>query len=369
MDLTGTGAVFNARVTQFIGSLAIRRMYIAKIVAEPDTFSGHMEFSARRMHSHRARPTTFGLEVKMKAIRIHEYGNADTLKLEEIPRLSIRDDQVLVRVRDASVNPIDWKIRQGYLKQVMPAAFPMTIGQDFAGEVAERGKAVDRFAVGDRVFGFAQGTYAEYASAPVSTVAAIPASMDFATAAALPTAGSTALQIIRDVIGAKPGITILIHGAAGGVGSYASQIAKNLGARVIGTAFGADIDYLKSLGVDEVIDYKRERFEDKASGVDAVVDLVGGETLKRSYSVVKKDGVIATTVEPIDKSAAERAGIRAVQVLMKRNAADLAELARLVEQGAVKPRLGQTMNLSQAREAQELSETGRTQGKLILKVA
>ena len=305
----------------------------------------------------------------MKAIRIHEYGDAGTLKLEEVPRLSIADDQILIRIRDAGVNPIDWKIRQGYMKQVRPAAFPMTIGQDFAGEVVERGKAVTQFADGDRVFGFAQGTYAEYAAAPASTIAAIPNSVDFVTAAALPTAGSTALQIIRDVVAARPGITILIHGAAGGVGAYASQIAKNLGARVIGTASGEDIEYLKSLGVDEVIDYKRERFEDKATGVDAVVDLVGGETLARSYSVVKRGGVLATTVQPIDESAAKRAGVRAVQVVMKRNPADLAELARLVQEGALNPRLSETMNLSQAKDAQELSETGRTHGKVILKVA
>ena len=305
----------------------------------------------------------------MKAIRIHEYGDAGTLKLEELPRLPITDDQVLVRIHDAGVNPIDWKIRQGYMKQVMPATFPMTIGQDFAGEVVEIGKNVTEFAAGDRVFGFAQGTYAEYAAAPVLTVARIPSSVDFATAAALPTAGSTALQIIRDVVAAKPGMTVLIHGAAGGVGSYASQIAKNLGARVLGTATGVDVEYLTSLGLAQVIDFKRERFEDKATGLDAVVDLVGGETLARSYGVFKKGGVLVTTVQPIDESAAKRGGIRAVHVIMRRNAADLAELARLVENGALKPRLFKTMDLSQAREAQELSEMGKTQGKVILKVA
>ena len=279
------------------------------------------------------------------------------------------DDQILVRIHDAGVNPIDWKIRQGYMRQVRPATFPITIGQDFAGEVVEVGKAVNQFAVGDNVFGFAQGTYAEYAAAPLCTVAAIPKSIDFATAAALPTAGLTALQIIRDIVAAKSWIRVLIHGAAGGVGSYASQIAKNLGARVIGTATGADIEYLQSLGVSEVIDYKRERFEDKAAEVDAVVDLVGGETLARSYAVVKKGGVLATTVQTVDESAAKRAGIRAVQVVMKRNAADLSELVRLVEKGALKPRLDKTMRLSEARQAQELSETGKTQGKVILKVA
>jgi NADPH:quinone reductase-like Zn-dependent oxidoreductase len=305
----------------------------------------------------------------MKAVRIYEYGDASTLKLEDMPHLSTANDQILVRVHDAGVNPIDWKIRQGYLKQVMPAHFPLTIGQDFAGEVAERGKAVSGFQVGDRVFGFAQGAYAEYATAPVSTVARIPDALDFVTAAALPTAGSTALQIIRDVVKARPGTTILIHGAAGGVGSFASQIAKNMGAHVVGTASGDDIDYLKSIGVSDVIDYKRERFEEKVSEADAVVDLVGGETLKRSYDVVKRGGTLATTVQPIDESAAKRAGIHAVHVVMRRNAADLAELAGLLERGAVTPRLGRTMALSQAREAQELSEQGRTHGKVILRVA
>src|SRR3954463_12176263 len=147
----------------------------------------------------------------MKAIRIHEYGDAGTLKLEEVPRLSIADDQILVRVHDAGVNPIDWKIREGYMKKVMPVDFPYTIGQDFAGEVGDRGKNAATFNVGDRVFGFAQGTYAEYVAASSSEVARIPDSVDYATAAALPTAGSTALQLVRDVAQAKPGITILIH--------------------------------------------------------------------------------------------------------------------------------------------------------------
>ena len=219
----------------------------------------------------------------MKAIRIHQFGDANTLQLEDAPNINIADDQLLVRVRAAGVNPIDWKIRQGYMKDIMHTNFPLTIGQDFAGEVVDKGKSVTQFAKGDRVFGFAQGTYAEFAAAPASMVAKIPDGVDFATAAALPTAGLTALQIIRDFVRAKPGMTILIHGAAGGVGSFASQIAKNSGARVIGTATGDDIQYLKSIGVDEVIDYKRERFEDKVHDVDAVVDLVGGDTLARSY--------------------------------------------------------------------------------------
>lgn len=305
----------------------------------------------------------------MKAIRIHEYGDAGTLRLEEVPGLSISADQLLVRVHDAGVNPIDWKIRQGYMKQVIQASFPLTIGQDFAGDVTDRGNVVQRFKNGDRVFGFAQGAYAEYVAAPESTVAAIPGSMDYATAAALPTAGLTALQAVRDVIHAQTGMTILIHGAAGGVGSYASQIAKTLGAKVIGTATGDDIRYLNSLGISDVIDYKRERFEDRVHDVDAVVDLVGGETLTRSYAVVKKGGTLVTTVGQIDESAAKRAEIRASHIVMKRNSADLVELASFVEKGVVKPRVAETMPLAEAKKAQELSASGGVHGKVILKVA
>ena len=162
---------------------------------------------------------------------------------------------------------------------------------------------------------------------------------------------------------------MLIHGAAGGVGSFASQIGKHLGARVIGTATGADIDYLKSLGITDVIDYQHEKFEDKVKQVDAVVDLVGGDTLRRSYGVVKRGGILATTVQPVDEGTAGQAGIHAVQVIMKRNAEDLSELAILVKQGAVKARLGLTMNLAEAKNAQELSQSGKTHGKVILKVA
>lgn len=306
----------------------------------------------------------------MKAVRIHEYGNADQLRIEETPNLSPKEDQVLVKVRAAGVNPIDWKIRAGYMKQRVPAQFPLTMGQDFAGEVVDRGKQASEFNIGQRVFGFAQGTYSEYAVAPISTTAAIPDSVSFEVAAALPTAGLTALQIIRDYVKAQPGMTVLIHGAAGGVGSFAVQIAKFRGAKVIGTATGPDdIQYLKSIGTDQIIDYKQEKFEDQVRNVDAVVDLVGGETQKKSLAVLKKGGVLVSTVQPPDESASKQAGIRGQLIVMQRNAPDLRELATLVAQGAVKPRLDRTLPFTQAREAQEISEQGKTSGKVILKVA
>jgi NADPH:quinone reductase-like Zn-dependent oxidoreductase len=306
----------------------------------------------------------------MKAIRIHEYGDANQLKLEVAPHLTIEDEQILVKVRDAGVNPVDWKIREGYLQPVMPASFPLTMGQDFSGEVVERGMRAQQFSIGQRVFGFAQGTYAEYVAAPAFTVAAMPDSVSFEIAAALPTAGSTALQIVRDVIRAHSGMNILIHGAAGGVGSFATQMAKHSGARVIATATGReDMDYLTSLRVDQLIDFRQEPFEEKVRGVDAVVDLVGGDTLARSYGVLRDGGVLATTVQPVAEQTARGTGVRAVHVVMKRNATDLTELAKLVYEGALKPRLSATMSLDEAKRAQELSQSGRSSGKLILRVA
>lgn len=306
----------------------------------------------------------------MKAVRIHEYGNADQLRVEETPDLTAGNDQVLVKVRAAGVNPIDWKIRAGYMKQRAPAQFPLTMGQDFAGEVVDRGEQVREYQAGQRVFGFAQGTYSEYAVAPISTIAAMPDSVSFEVAAALPTAGLTALQIIRDYVSAQDGMTILIHGAAGGVGSFATQIAKFRGAKVIGTATGSeDIAYLKSIGTDQIVDFKKERFEDTAHNVDAVVDLVGGETNKRSYAVLKKGGILVSTVQPPDEAAAKQAGVRSQLIVMQRNATDLRELATLVATGGVKPRLGRTLPFTQAKEAQEISEHGEANGKVILKVA
>jgi NADPH:quinone reductase-like Zn-dependent oxidoreductase len=305
----------------------------------------------------------------MKAVRIHEYGNASKLELEEAPNPPIAPGQMRVKVQDAGVNPIDWKIRAGYMKERMPAMFPLTMGQDFSGKVAELGKNVAGFKVGDRAFGFAKGSYAEYAVADASEVAKLPDSIDFPLAATLPTAGLTALQLVRDVIKANRDMVVLIHGAGGGVGSFAAQLARNFGARVIATASLEDTTYLRSIGVEHVIDYKRERFEQKLTPVDAVIDLVGGETLARSYLMVRKGGIIATTVQPVDQPLAKQAGIRAVQFLMKRRASDLADLAKFVDQGTVKPRLSRVLDLAHAKDAQLLNETGHSHGKFVLEIA
>ena len=302
----------------------------------------------------------------IKAVRIAQYGGSEQLRFEEAPLPEIGPGQVLAKVRYAGVNPVDWKIREGHRKQVSPASFPLTLGQDFAGEIVTDVES-GPFRTGERVFGFGEGTYAEFTAAPITLIAAIPEKIDFAVAAALPTPGVTALQAIRVYVQPKPGSRILIHGAAGSVGSLAIQIAKLWGAQVIGTASGDDVVYLRALGHVQVVDYKQERFE-TVGQVDAVLDLIGGETATRSFAVVKKGGVMVSTVGAANAELAAQAGIRAVNMVSKGNAADLSELAGLVERGEVKPRMGEVFRLEQAREAQDASQQGRAKGKILLKV-
>ena len=301
----------------------------------------------------------------MKAVRIAHYGGSEQLKYQEAPLPQVAPGQVLARVRYASVNPIDWKIREGFRSQV-PASFPLTLGQDFAGEIVTSDGS-GHFPAGERVFGFGEGTYAEFTAAAINYIAPLPEKIDFAVAAALPTSGLTALQAIRDYVQPKPGTRILIHGAAGGVGSFATQIAKRYGAQVIGTASGEDVVYLRSLGHVQVVDYKQERFE-SVGQVDAVLDLIGGETATRSLAIIKKGGVLVSTVGAANVELAAQAGIRAVNMVSKGNTADLSEVAALVERGDVKPRMGQVFPLEQAREAQDASQKGRAKGKILLKV-
>jgi NADPH:quinone reductase-like Zn-dependent oxidoreductase len=267
------------------------------------------------------------------------------------------------------VNPVDWKIREGYLEKVGPASFPLTMGQDFSGEVTEVGEGVPGFKKGDKVFGFAEGSYAEYALASPQGLAHIPEAVDFVDAASIPTAGLTAWQLVMDVAQLSENQTVLIHGAAGGVGSFAVQFAKRTGARVIATVSRDDFSYLEELGAEQLIDYKSERFEDKIENVDVVIDLVGGDTLKRSYGVVKKNGLIVTTVGPADETEAKKQGIRIVPFLMKRNPDELEKIGHLLDEGTIRPRIGKIMPLSKAREAEDLSQSGHPHGKLILRIA
>lgn len=304
----------------------------------------------------------------MHAIRIHRYGNADQMALETVTRPKPGKGQVLVRVHDAGVNPVDWKVREGHMQTARPISFPFTMGQDFSGEVVEADAEATGFAPGDSVLGFARGSYAEYALASAEGIAHKPHSVDFVAAASIPTAGLTAWQIVMDVASVGHGQTVLIHGAGGGVGSFAAQFAHMKQAHVIATASPEDFSYLRKLGVETLIDYKAERFEDKVKNVDVVIDLIGGETLARSYNVVKKGGLVVTTVGPVDEAEGRRRGIRVVQFVMKPDASELQQISQLVSRGSVKPRVSRVLSLDRAREAAELSEHGHPHGKVVLQI-
>jgi NADPH:quinone reductase-like Zn-dependent oxidoreductase len=304
----------------------------------------------------------------MKAVRIHSYGHSEKLRLEETPRPEIKSDEVLVKIRDAGVNPVDWQIREGYLKELMPSTLPLVVGQDVAGEIAEIGASVRDLKPGEEVFGFCRGSYAEYAAAQPRQLARKPHSVDFEAAASIPTAGLTAWQAIMEHARVSSGQRVLIHGAAGGVGTFAVQFARLQGARVAATASARDAAALKEMGVDPVIDYRTQRFEKRVRDADAVIDLVGGDTLARSYQVVKKGGVLVTTLGPIDEAKAKGHGIRAIAMRMRPDGAGLAEIARLIDAGKVKPRLDTVLALSEARKAQDLSQKGKAHGKIVLRV-
>jgi NADPH:quinone reductase-like Zn-dependent oxidoreductase len=299
----------------------------------------------------------------MKAVRIHAYGHSDQILVEDVSQPAPAPDEVLVRIRDAGVNPVDWKIREGFMANVAPRTFPFTLGQDLCGEILALGSEVEDVEAGDEVYGFANGAYAEYAVVTPDMVASKPTTIDDAIAATLPTPGLTALQLVRAVQPAR-GQTVLIHGAAGAVGSIATQLVLASGARVIGTSAGEDAAYLTSLGVAQVIDYKVQRFEDRVRDADTVIDLVGGDTFARSLGVLREGGFIITTVASTD--AAKSRPVRASRIVMKRDKADLEELARLVDRGALEPRPARVLPLAAAREAQELSQSGRSRDKIVL---
>ncbi|MGZ3704316.1 MAG: NADP-dependent oxidoreductase [Bdellovibrionota bacterium] len=304
----------------------------------------------------------------MRAIRIQTYGGAEQLRMDEVPRPEMGPDQVLVKIHDAGINPIDWKIREGVMKEMRPATFPLTMGQDFAGEIEELGSEVKNFNKGDRVFGFANGSYAEYAAVSARQIARIPERLSFAAAASIPTAALTAYQILTDVIMPAERDVVLIHGAAGGVGSFAVQIAAHMGANVVAVASVDDESYLKKIGATKVIDYHTQKFEESMRDVSAVIDLVGGDASERSYGILKKGGVLVSTVGAADAAKGKKLGIRAVSFVMKPDGAGLEALATLAEEGVLQPRLQEVLPLSEAGDAQERSKRGGAHGKVVLEV-
>ncbi len=309
----------------------------------------------------------------MKAVRIHTYGGPEVLVHEEVPRPQPQNGELLVRVKAAAVNPVDWKIREGYLKEMLPHSLPLTMGWDVSGVVEETGPGVIRFKIGDEIFSrpdlLRNGTYAEYVVIRETEVAFKPESVDHLHAAAIPLAGITAWKSLIEAAGIAPGQKVLIHGAAGGVGSYAVQLAKWRGAHVIATASIHNHDYLHGLGADEVVDYRSLRFEESVHDVDAVFDTIGGETQERSWRVLKKGGILVSIVAPPPEETAAAHGVRQAFVFIQPDAAVLAELAKLVDAGKLRTYVEKVLPLYEARQAQELSQEGHVRGKIVLKVA
>jgi NADPH:quinone reductase-like Zn-dependent oxidoreductase len=307
----------------------------------------------------------------MKAISYSGYGGPEVLEYGEVGDPKVGPDAVLVKVRAAAVNPVDWKAREGYLDPVLDAVFPVIPGWDVSGVVVQPGSAVTEFVTGDEVIGYvredflSRGTFAEYVAAPVRTLARKPRNLTYEEAAGLPLAGLTAYQVLTGALAVQEGDVVLVHAAAGGVGSIAVQLGRHLGARVIGTASERNHDFLRELGAEPITygDGLAERVRALApEGVDAVFDTVGGEALKVSADLLAPGGRLASIA---DASVVDLGGH---YVFVRPDAADLARLAGLAEQDVVTVHVDETFPLERAADAQRLSAEGRTRGKIVVTV-
>jgi NADPH:quinone reductase-like Zn-dependent oxidoreductase len=307
----------------------------------------------------------------MKAVVIHEYGGPEVLKLEDVPRPEPKENEVLVRVIAAGVNPVDVLIRSGKYAKFFGTTLPLIPGYDIAGIVEKAGAKITKLKVGDGVYGYLLwgGGYAEYAVATEGEATAKPKSLTYVETGGVPLVALTAWQALVDVAKLSADQTVLIHGGSGGVGSMAIQIAKARGAHVIATASTPNQDLLKQLGADVAIDYTKTKFEDVAKDVDVVLDSVGKDTLARSYGVVKKGGFIATLVAAPDQAELNKHEIRGAAISVRPNADELAEIMKLIEAKNIKPVVSQVLPLTEAVKAQEQAATHHTRGKIVLKIA
>jgi alcohol dehydrogenase len=307
----------------------------------------------------------------MKAAQISSYGGPEVMRtVNSATKPTAGPGEVLIAVRAAGLNPFDWKVREGAVKQDLPAI----LGGDVAGVVDEIGEAVSGFAVGDAVFGQANavnghGAFAEFTAVKAEQLADKPANVNFEEAAALPLAATSAYQALEEHINLQAGQKILIHGGAGGIGSFAVQIAKHLGAYVATTVSTDDLNFAKQLGADEVIDYKTQNFAAMVKNYDAVFDTVGGETNSQSYQVLKPGAVFVSMVAQPDEQAVKETGITYVHQASKATTERLNQVAKLVQQEALKVYIDKTFSLDQAAEALEYLKTGHPRGKVVLKVS
>ncbi|MBE7218244.1 MAG: NADP-dependent oxidoreductase [Caulobacteraceae bacterium] len=306
----------------------------------------------------------------MKCVRIHKFGGPDVLQVDELTQLVPEKGQFVIKVMAASVNPVDYKTRAGDFPMVKDKDLPVVLGRDGAGVVSAVGDGVDGVEVGDEVLvhlGFERGAYAEQAVVCEGEWAKVPEGVSMDAAGALPLAGDTAWQGLFDEGGLQAGQTVLIHGGSGGVGHLAVQFAKVKGARVITTCGKDAVDFVKSLGADEVIDYEKEKFEDHARDVDLVYDLIGGDTRQRSWAVLKPGGRLVTTVPDGQVEQQGRdAGREGKQYMAKPSAENLAEMAGLVADGKVRVHVDKTFPLDKAADAQKEVENEHPLGKVVI---
>lgn len=309
----------------------------------------------------------------MKAVRIHDYGGPEVLRIEDAPLPAIGADDARVRIVGTSVNPVDWKIRQGHLQSMLAHALPLIPGWDLSGIVDAVGERVTRVKLGDAVFSrpdiLRDGSYAEYIAVRADELALKPATVSHIEAASLPLAGIAAYQAIVNVAQVAPGHRVLVHAAAGGVGSLAVQVSRECGATVIGTASASNRALVESLGVNEFVDYRSQKIEDAVRDVDVVLDTVGGAAQEASWKVLNAGGLLVSIISPPSEERARAQGVRSAFLFVKPDAAILAQLARWVDSGRLRPVIGAEFALDDVARAQALSESGHARGKIVLYVS
>jgi NADPH:quinone reductase-like Zn-dependent oxidoreductase len=306
-------------------------------------------------------------EITMKAIHVQDYGGSDVLVLETVPRPQATAEQVLIRLKYAGVNPTDWVMREGGYKQFMPLQFPWTPGLEGAGVVESVGANVSKFKQGQEVYGIFSGGYAEYAVASANDIQPKPSQLSFEEAASVPMGALTAWGALFVTAALEKGQRVLVHGAAGGVGIYAVQLARWKGAQVTGTASAGNLELVKSLGVVSALDYKAAPFETIVKDMDVVIDTVGGDIQERSFKVLRPNGIYVTVAGRPSEEAAKAAGVRAMSG--RRAPLELlSQISELLESKKLTPVVGKVFPLSEARQAQELSKTGHGRGRILLRM-
>jgi NADPH:quinone reductase-like Zn-dependent oxidoreductase len=309
----------------------------------------------------------------MQAMRVHQFGEPEQLRLEAIARPEPQEGEVLVKVYAAGVLPAEWKVRQGLFQRYQPVSLPYIPGSAFAGVIAGVGPGVVAFQPGQAVFGrSAHGAYAEYTTVNIETIALKPANLSFDEAASISGGATVAWTALFENGDVQTGQKVLIHAAAGGVGLFAVQFASLQGAQVLATAGTSNQDFVRSLGADTVIDYTSTPFEEVAHEVDMVLDTIGGETLRRSLSVVKPGGIVVSLLELPSQERAQELGIRAMKnaVTFPFPSTNLLQtIAQLISAGRVKVVLERIFALDQAALAHQLSQTGHGRGRIILHIA